>query len=123
MISHRRLLYSAGLLATLLLGCLPAIAQTASAQTSKPATISGRVVNESGRPLPNAYVVLRCLGTMDAEGINTITDREGKFEVSGLQPVSYQIFAARQGYTLLLPDLADAPAASYRAGDSVTLVL
>lgn len=60
---------------------------------------------------------------MDLQGPSTTTDREGKFEVSGLQQVNYQIFAFRQGYAPLLRELDDAQAGVYRVGDSVTLVL
>ena len=124
MISHKRFLYPAGVFATFLLCWLPAIAQTSSAQTEKPGTISGRVVNESGRPLPNAVITLRRVGSMNPESINATSDREGKFEVSGLPRMSYQIFAFLQGYAPLLPgDLDDTKAAVYHVGDSVTLVL
>jgi len=123
MISHKRFLYSVGLFATLLCS-LPAIAQTSSAQEAKSGTISGRVVNESGRPLPNAAITLRRLGSMNPEAINTTTDREGKFEVSGLPRVSYQIFAFLQGYAPLLRDeFNDTKGGVYHVGDSVTLVL
>lgn len=123
MISHRRFLYSAGFLAVLLL-CWPSvIAQTSSAQAAKPATISGRVVNESGRPLPRASITLMRWASRQPEGARTTTDREGKFEVSGLQPVNYQIFAYLQGYVPVLRDLDATQPALYRAGDSVTVVL
>ena len=123
MISHRRFLYSASLFAIVLLGWVPVFAQTSSAQEAKPGTISGRVVNESGRPLPKAGVALRRWGVMEPESIRTTTDRGGKFELSGLQPVNYQIFAYLQGYVPLLRDPDDTQPAVYRAGDSVTLVL
>ena len=103
---------------------LPAIAQTSSAQAIKPDTISGRVVNESGKPLPNAQIVLRPMGPMNLETARALTDREGKFEVSGLKPMSYQIFAFLPGYAPLPnDDLDDTQPGAYRAGDSVTLVL
>jgi len=124
MISHKRLLYAASVCATFLLCWLPAIAQTSSTQAEKPGTISGRVVNESGRPLPNAVITLRRVGSMSPESINATTDREGKFEVSGLPRMSYQIFAFLQGYApLLRSDLDDTKAGIYHVGDSVTLVL
>jgi len=123
MISHSRLPYSVSLFATLLLGWLPAIAQPSSVQASKPGTISGRVINESGQPVPNAGIIFRRPGSMDIKNTSTTTDREGKFELSGLQQVNYQIFAFRQGYVPLLRDLDDAQAGIYRVGDSVTLVL
>jgi hypothetical protein len=124
MISHKRLLNPASVFATFLLCWLPAIAQTSSAQAEKPGTISGRVVNESGRPLPNAIITVRRVGAMNPENINATTDREGKFEVNGLPRMSYQIFAFLQGYApLLRTDLDDTKAGVYRVGDSVTLVL
>src|SRR5687768_3077222 len=107
MISHKRILYPAGVFATFLLCWLPAIAQTSSAQAEKPGTISGRVVNESGRPLPNAIITLRRVGSMNPESINATTDRDGKFEVSGLPRMSYQIFAFLEGYAPLLPGNLD----------------
>ena len=123
MISHKRFLYSASIVATFVLCWLPAIAQT-SAQAEKPGTISGRVVNESGRPLPNTSISLRRLGSLNPESITATTDREGKFEVSGLARASYQIFAFLEGYApLLRGDLDDTKARVYHVGDSVTLVL
>src|SRR5689334_8966518 len=114
MFSHRRLLHSV-LVAIL----LPVIAQTSLAQASK---ISGRVVNESGRPLPATGVTLRRLGSMEVANASADTDREGKFEVSGLQPAGYRIVAQRQGYVPLFSD-PDEAERIYHAGDSVTLVL
>lgn len=123
MICHARLLCYAGLFTTALLCWLPAIAQTPSTQASKPGTISGRVVNESGRPLPNARVILRRLGSLEPGNTDTTADLEGKFEVSGLQPVNYQIAASLRGYAPLLRDVDDTQTGIYHVGDSVTLVL
>jgi len=123
MISHKRFRCSAGLVVTLLLCWLPAIAQTSPAPAAKSGTISGRVVNESGRPLPNARVVVRPLSLTSPQGSEAISDREGKFEVNGLQPMSYQISAYLQGYAPLLRDLDDPQSLVYRVGDSVTLML
>lgn len=106
----------------MLLCWMPAIAQTSSAQ--KPDTISGTVVNESGRPLPNARVAPRRMGSMEPPGsTSTTTDGEGKFELSRLQPGSYQVLAYLLGYVQLLRALDDTQAGIYRSGDSVTLVL
>lgn len=61
---------------------------------------------------------------MNPEIINTTTDREGKFELSGLPRVTYQVVAFLQGYApLLRDDLDDAKAGVCHVGDSVTLVL
>lgn len=123
MLSHRLFRFSAGLIATLLLGWLPAISQTSTAPAAKPGTISGRVVNESGRPLPNARIVVRSLSLMGPQGTDATSDREGKFELNGLQPLNYQISAYLQGYAPLLRDLDDTQFPVYRVGDSVTLML
>ena len=123
MICHARVLCYASIFTTALLCWLPAIAQTPSAEASKLGTISGRVVNESGRPLPNAGILLRRLGSLESGNIATTTDREGKFEVSGLQPVSYQIVALLQGYAPLLREVEDPQTGINHVGDSVTLVL
>src|SRR5687768_15881374 len=123
MLSHIRFLFLTGVFAILSLCWQPVIAQTSSAQEAKPGTISGRVVNESGRPLRNANVTAWRWGLMQPENIHTTSDREGKFELSGLQPVNYEIFAYLQGYVPLLRDLDETQPTVYRAGDSVTLVL
>jgi hypothetical protein len=70
------------------------VAGSAFAQTSTSGSIKGRVVNESGQPLPNVRVLVRAVGApLTQEGATATTDREGKFEVSGLEPRSYQIGA------------------------------
>src|SRR5687768_7590744 len=98
MISHRRSLASVAVLATLSLCCLSAGAQTSAPQPSRTGTIRGRVINESGRPLANVRVLARRLGSNEVEHTNTSTDGEGKFELSGLQPVNYRIAVFLQGY-------------------------
>ena len=123
MLSHIRFLLLTGIFAIVSLCCQAVSAQTSSAQEAKPGTISGRVVNESGRPLPNANVSARRWGLMQSQNIQTSTDREGKFELTGLEPVNYQVFAYRQAYVPLLRDLDETQPTVYRAGDSVTLVL
>ena len=123
MISHKQLLRSITLSAVFLLCSLPAIAQTSSTPAATPGTIRGRVVNESGRPLPNVRVLITRLGSMQVENTNTTTDGEGKFEMTGLQPVNYRVSAFLQGYAPLPRDLEDPQAAVHRVGDSVTLVL
>lgn len=123
-LAKRRALFRLITLSAVFLLCsLPAIAQTSSAPAAATDTIRGRVVNESGRPLPNVRVLITRLGSMRVENTNTTTDSEGKFEMTGLQPVNYRVSAFRQGYALVPGNLDDAKAAGYRAGDSVTLVL
>ena len=90
---------------------------TVTAQTpSQTGTITGRVVNESGEPLANAKVLVYTTGSMQDRG-SAITDREGKFQLSGLDPRSYQVVAWLNAYVLVT-----APE-NHRIGDSLTLVL
>src|SRR2546423_15001993 len=98
-------------LVALLITSLQALAQVSSspASASKPGTISGRVINESGRPLPNAGILLRRVGSRYTEPTTTTTDREGKFQLSGLEPVSYQGFAFLRGSPPLLSRLCTHP--------------
>ena len=121
MISHTRL--SLTVFATLLLCGLTATAQPSAAPAAKPGTISGRVVTDNGRPLPNAHVMVRRMGSLDTTNTMTTTDREGKFEFTGLDPVSYQVFAFAQGYAPRLRDFNDSEVDVYRTGDFVTRVL
>jgi len=115
------------LIATLLLYSVSAAAQRTSSQvtanSSQPAgTIKGRVVNEAGRPLPNAIIAAVKFSAMRAD-TTTVTDRDGNFELTGLEPASYRLFARLVAYTPLLSDFGSATENQYRTGESVTLVL
>jgi hypothetical protein len=123
MIRHKQVLRLITISAAFLLCSLPAIAQTSSAPASALGTIRGRVVNESGRPLPNVRVIIGQLGSIAVENTTTNTDREGKFELSGLKPVNYRVFGFLQGYAPVLRDLDDPHAGIYRGGDTVTITL
>lgn len=95
-----------------------------AAQPSKTGNITGRVVNEKGQPLSNAMVIVRAVGAIMANQSSTaITDQDGKFEISGLERVNYQVFAWLSAYAPLLQNPANTQSNNYRVGDSVTLVL
>ena len=97
-------------------------ASSAASESSKSDAISGRVVNESGQPLPNVNVWARAVGSTGPPQI-TITDRDGAFNLSGLARVPYQITASMPAYTIA-PRAPDSTAPTqYRVGDSVTFVL
>jgi len=96
---------------------------TAVARPDEPATgtISGRVVNENGQPLSGATVAVRPVG-IATPGRTAVTDSEGKFQVSALDPAAYSVSAWLPAYTSAPPD-SDTAAAYYRVGDSVRLEL
>lgn len=109
--------------------CLSATGTNASAQGQKEETptaptsgfITGRVVTESGQPLPNATVSIRASLPL-SQPRTTTADNEGNFRVSGLEPLLYGVFAVSPSYIATPRD----PASQqdyYRIGDSVTVTL
>ena len=100
--------------ALLLLTSLSAFGQTGA--------IKGRVVNESGQPLPGARVTLQPVGSRQRSPGGAVTDREGKFQISDLEPLNYRVFAWLSTYVYSI-DLDEFWSTSYRVGDSVTLVM
>src|SRR5215204_1731996 len=90
--------------------------------TPKAGTIKGRVVNEHGQPLPNAKISITTLSSF-RQGQSTTTDREGNFEFTGLEPVTYHVIASLSAYAPVLSDEDDARPPYYRVGDFVTFVL
>jgi hypothetical protein len=93
-----------------------------SSEVPKTGAITGRVVNESGQPLPNAAVLIRAFG-VTGPGRTATTDSEGAFQVTGLDPVAYTMWASVPAYTQPPRDPDNTQASYYRVGDSVTLVL
>src|SRR5437867_2665344 len=92
--------------------------QTDSAKTG---TISGRVINENGQPLPNASVFVReSIPLMEARIVTT--DNEGNFRVSDLDRAIYGVSASAPAY-VSPPRDPENPPSYYRVGDSVTLGL
>src|ERR1051326_1458763 len=81
-----------------------------------PGTITGRVVSDSGQPLANARIMLRPSGLLQTSA-STITDRDGKFQMSGLEPRPYQLTVWLSAYSPFTPST------NYRVGDSVRVVL
>jgi len=76
-------------LALTLLSSLAAFAQEPAAQTKDDA-ISGRVVSESGQPLPGVNVSVMAFGS--SGGHRTTTDNEGLFKSAGLDAGMYRVF-------------------------------
>jgi hypothetical protein len=118
---------SFNILAILLLTSSHAFAQVVStSQTTnqttrtKTGSITGTVVIENGQPLRNALIYVRTFSSA-RPAQSAMTDSEGKFELNGLEPSTYQIFARHSVYTLLPRD--EGTANNYHIGDSVKLVM
>jgi protocatechuate 3,4-dioxygenase beta subunit len=86
--------------------------------------ITGRVVGESGEPLPGALVYVGRRGAVPqlSNTQRVATDEEGNFKVAGLDPGLYSVFANIPGYVTDADFLTGRPAA-YRPGDTVSLRL
>jgi protocatechuate 3,4-dioxygenase beta subunit len=113
-------------IAMMLLASVSVVGQVSSsresAQQPKLGSIRGRVVNESGQPLANASVSLGRFDSPQSEQ-TVFTDREGKFELTGLAPARYRIVARLRAYAPALRDPSQPSENFYRVGDSVTMVL
>lgn len=88
-------------------------------------TINGRVVNESGQPLSNAQVSVRTVGPsgVATAPFATNTDRDGTFQVFGLDQAAYYVSAWAPSYVPQPREPASTTVPTYRPGDSVTLTL
>lgn len=100
---------------------VPTTTQTTNpALGTKTGSIKGIVVNENGQPLSNTYVSVRTFSS--ARPIQwSLTDSDGKFEVTGLEPLTYQLFVRNNVYTL--PPPVEGVPNNYHIGDSVRLVM
>lgn len=99
-----------------------------TAQTQRPVaetksgSITGKVVNERGEPLPNARVSVRAVGTARSS-VAAITDRDGSFRVDGMEPVPYQINVWMPAYISQPSETGEPREKQYQVGDSVSFVL
>ena len=101
-----------------------AVAQEPAAQAKQTESkmITGRVVNESGQPLPGANVTASTFA--GGPGQRTSTDNEGYFKLQGIDAGLYRLFVSLAGYVPhnYLADPGNAGQA-YRAGDSASITL
>jgi hypothetical protein len=85
--------------------------------------LSGRVITDNGEPVPNARIFIRAGNALaPSNSATTATDRQGRFQVTGLDPALYSILAYAPGYAFSPREQAS-PSAYYRIGDSVTVTL
>lgn len=85
-------------------------------------TISGQVVNDAGRPLASASVVVRPFGA-GGQVRNTTTDREGNFQVTNLDRAAYMVSASWPAHVQASRDPDSSQPTYYRVGDWVRLEL
>ena len=108
------------IIAILLLTSTGATAQVQSTNTPKTGSITGIVVNENGQPLSNAVISVRTFSSLRAEQVVT-TESDGKFEVNGLEPLTYQIVVRHTVYCMRPRE--EGTANNYHIGDTVRLVM
>ena len=87
-------------------------------RTDEPATgaIDGKVVNENGQPLAGVNLFIRAVNSAGM-GRTTVSDVDGNFRVSGLEPALYMITGSAPVYTTPITD-PSAPA-YHRIGETV----
>jgi hypothetical protein len=89
--------------------------------------ITGRVVSDDGRPLPDVMVYLyNPYSRQPTRSLTATTDSEGKFQVSGLAPGLYSVSASYPGFITAPSQTASTESGDntyYRLGDFVDLKL
>ena len=105
-----------------------AVSQTIVAQDDESKTasgragaITGRVVNESGQPVPHATIFIGSPAD-PTQARSSSTDDNGNFQVSGLDALLYTISASAATY-VPAPRDPDVLPSYYRIGDSVSISL
>ena len=99
-----------------------------TAQTQRPVaetksgSITGKVVNEKGEPLPNAKVSARAMGAAHANAV-AFTNSDGSFKVDGIESIPYEVSVWMPAYISQPADTEEPREKQYRAGDSVSFVL
>ena len=100
--------------------CVVAQVPSSNPLQTKTGAISGTVVTETGQPIQNALVYVRTFSSLRPVQAAT-TDNEGKFEVTGLEPLTYQAIARHNVYTPVPRE--DGTPNNYHIGDSVKVVM
>ena len=96
-------------------------AQQRRAQAAAPApnalptgVVRGRVTSTDARPVANAQVVL--IGTLGADSLSTMTDRDGRFEFRDVVAGAFHITANKLGYARGDPGRLVTPDSTLEAG-------
>src|SRR5437588_8275749 len=127
-IHHSSFIVHRFLLCLLMLAAIAAHAQEqpsanlkASEGSSSAGIITGRIVSDDGRPLPDAAVYFyRVYATTPGPPQSVSTDSDGKFQTTGLTDGLYTVSANLPGF-VTAPDAGAATGETkyYRPGDSV----
>jgi hypothetical protein len=80
-------------------------------------SITGRIVDESGQPIPNAAVFLRKIGPPSGPTRSIGTDEDGRFHSDDLAAGSYMVLTNSPGYV----PANEADREYYRPGDAVNI--
>jgi protocatechuate 3,4-dioxygenase beta subunit len=88
-------------------------------------SITGRVVNDAGEPLPGVFVSAapRAAGASPLPARRASTDEEGNFTLSGLAPGLYALAAYVPGYVPESDPLTGRETQLYKPGDAATVRL
>lgn len=81
-------------------------------------SITGRLVDDSGQPIPNAAIFVRKAGSSTNQSRSLGTDEDGRFRADDLAPGAYSVSAFVPGYVTTTEALERQ---YYHAGDVVTL--
>lgn len=113
------------------LALLSAFATASQAQQPAPSdtnaappagTLTGRIMNQAGEPLPSATVYVSTLG-MSSSNRTAKVDANGSFKIDGLAVGVYVVFATEPGFVLYPPLSPTEGRRYYHTGDSVSLTL
>ena len=99
------------------------VAQDDESKTASPraGAITGRVVNQSGEPVPHATIFIGSPAD-PTQARSSSTDDNGNFQVSGLDALIYTVSASAATY-VPAPRDPDVLPSYYRIGDSVSISL
>jgi hypothetical protein len=104
----------------------PTPAAAPSPQPAPKGVLAGRVVGESGEPIPDVTVNAGQRSSAVRFGpppYMAVSDESGGFRLEGLDPGLYDVFASQPGFVPETDPLTGRPLGPYRAGDNVIVRL
>ncbi|MFL6273851.1 MAG: carboxypeptidase regulatory-like domain-containing protein [Blastocatellia bacterium] len=105
----------------LMLGASAAAQTAAAAKSDKRAgTISGRLTDTAGQPIPHAVIYVTGASSQRRESRNTSTDEQGRFRITDLARGVYNVFPVAPSYVTAEEETRRR---TYRAGDTADFTL